>query len=318
MYNMSPRQSNISLIVANILFGVSYTLIVDLLQGAISYQQLFMLLIFAATAFFVPFAMTHPKALKESLKDAPRLALCAVVTIYGWSFLTLRGGEHTTSLDIAALSTLGPTVTIVAAALQNTRDQKVKHIHPNFIRALTTPLLLLFLVIFIVVGDVKIESSRSQIIGNIWVTIGVISMGVSTVIAKSLHRKYGTLVLLGWYFAIGTLLVPLVIPDWWSKFTDIFATELDLKGKMELALLPILDMIAPMYLLYRGSRNLTPLHTALYRYIQPVIAFIVLVMNSFAHLGTLLPSLKTLAMTLVVTLLLLLLASFIMPRDEVS
>ncbi len=314
---MSPRQSNLALIAANILFGVSYTLIVDLLKGAISFQQLFMLLIFAGAAIFTPLALSRWRSFKKSIHDAPKLALSSIITIYGWSYFTLMGGELTTSIDIAALSTLGPTVTIVAAAMQKTKDQRVKHIHPNFVRALATPFLLLCIVILIVVGDIKTETSNGQIMGNIWVGLGVISMGVSTVVAKSMHRQYGTLVLLGWYFAIGTILIPLVIPDWWGKFAEIFATELDTRSKIELALLPILDMIAPMYLLYRGSRNLTPLHTALYRYIQPIIAFMVVTMGNLAHLGALLPSLRSLASTLVMTLILLLMATFIMPREEV-
>lgn len=314
---MSPRQSNYALITANILFGVSYTLIVDLLKGDISFQQLFILLILSGAVIFTPLALSRWKALKESFAEAPKLALCSIITIYGWSYFTLMGGEATTSIDIAALSTLGPTVTIVAAAMQKSRDQKIKHIHPNFVRALATPFLLLCIVIFLVLGDIKTTTPNSQIVGNIWVAIGVISMGISTVVAKSLHRRYGTLVLLGWYFAIGTILIPLVIPNWWEKLTDIFAIELNMRSKIELALLPILDMIAPMYLLYRGSRNLTPLHTALYRYIQPIMAFGVVTMNNFAHLETLLPSLRSLASTLIMTLVLLLMATFIMPRDEV-
>ena len=34
----------------------------------------------------------------------------------------------------------------------------------------------------------------------------------------------------------------------------------------------ILGTVLPMYLLYRGTEKLTSVHTALYRYIQPVIA----------------------------------------------
>lgn len=313
---MSPRQSNISLIIANIFFGVSYTLIVDLIQGKINNNQLFILLITVGAIFFVPLAFTHHKSVIASLKDAPKLILCSIITIYGWSYLTLMGSLHTTAINIAALSTLGPTVTIVAAAMQNTKDQKVKHLQPNFVRTLATPLLLLCIVLFIVVGDVHTTSNKNQIWGDLLVACGVISMGISTVVAKSTHRQYGTLVLLGWYFAIGLLLIPLVIPNWLSEVRGMLHANLDLRSKIELFSLPILDMVIPMYLLYRGSRNLTPLHTALYRYIQPFITFIVLTTTNLNHLHTLLPPLKSLVSTLILTLVLLLAATFIMPREE--
>ncbi|MFI3249095.1 MAG: EamA family transporter [Rikenellaceae bacterium] len=315
---MSPRQSNISLIVANILFGVSYTIIVDLLNEKIRYDQLFTLLILVGAVVFVPLALTKLKGIKESMKDAPKLILYSVITIYGWSYLTLMGSTHTTAVNIAAISTLGPTVTIVAAAMQKTRDQRIKHIQPNFVRALATPFLLLCIVTTIIIGDIQPTTTTNQIIGTILITAGVISMGISTVVAKSLHRQYGTLVLLGWYFAIGTLLLPFAVPNWLEGLRELLHTQLDWESKFELVLLPILDMVVPMYLLYRGSRNLTPLHTALYRYIQPIIAFIILIMNNFTQLHTLLPALGNLASTLMLTLILLLMATFIMPRDEVK
>lgn len=313
---MSPHQSNISLITANILFGVSYTLIVDLLRDKIRFEQLFTLIILVSALLFIPLAATKIKGLKESLKDAPKLILCSIITIYGWSYLTLMGSEHTTSLNIAALSTLGPTVTIVAAAMQKTKDQKIKHIHPNFVRAVATPVLVLCILVLLVLKDIHTTTSKGEIWGTILVAGGVVSMGISTVVAKSMHRQHGTIVLLGWYFAIGTILLPLVVPDWLSGLKEIFHTKLEMRSQIELLLIPILDMVLPIYLLYRGSRNLTPLHTALYRYIQPVIALIVLTISNFTELHTILPALRSLTSTLILSLVLLLLATFIMPRNE--
>ncbi len=315
---MSQRQSNISLIVANILFGISYTIIVDLLGERLTYQQLFSLVIVVGALVFVPLALTRYQSVKASMKDAPRLAICSIITIYGWSYLTLMGSCHTTSLNIAAISTLGPTVTIVAAAMQHNKDQKIKHIHPNFVRAFATPLLLLCVVTLVVIGDIKSTTSESHHWGNMIVALGVVSMGISTVISKSMHRQYGTLVILGWYFAIGVVLLPWVVPDFMSGLVDMFGAQLTRRSKIELMLLPILEMVLPIYLLYRGSRNLTPLHTALYRYIQPLIALLVLYFSHYNNPTVLLPSLRSLASTLMLTLVLLLFATFIMPRDEVK
>ena len=40
----------------------------------------------------------------------------------------------------------------------------------------------------------------------------------------------------------------------------------------ELAYVLLLGTVWPMWLLYRGAEHLTAIHTALYRYIQPLIA----------------------------------------------
>ena len=56
-------------------------------------------------------------------------------------------------------------------------------------------------------------------------------------------------------------------------------TELPINAVLELMYVLILGTILPSYLLYKGTEKLTPVHTALYRYIQPVIATIMAVLR---------------------------------------
>lgn len=54
-------------------------------------------------------------------------------------------------------------------------------------------------------------------------------------------------------------------------------------AQAELGYILILGTVLPMYLLYRGTEKLTSVHTALYRYIQPVIAGILAITRGQAH-----------------------------------
>lgn len=61
-------------------------------------------------------------------------------------------------------------------------------------------------------------------------------------------------------------------PFFWKYIDHTQFLRLPLQAQAELAYILILGTVLPMYLLYRGTEKLTSVHTALYRYIQPVIA----------------------------------------------
>ena len=105
-----------------------------------------------------------------------------------------------------------------------------------------------------------------------WATPGarrVVAIAVNTVIIKPQLQRYGTLVVMGWYYIIGLLITA---PFFWKYIADTDFLRLPLSGQAELAYVLVLGTVLPMYLLYRGTEKLTFIHTALYRYIQPVVA----------------------------------------------
>jgi drug/metabolite transporter (DMT)-like permease len=61
-------------------------------------------------------------------------------------------------------------------------------------------------------------------------------------------------------------------PFFYNDFITIFTLPLSQFAIVELLYVTLFGTVLPMYLLYIGSRHLTALHTALYRYIQPLVA----------------------------------------------
>ena len=106
-------------------------------------------------------------------------------------------------------------------------------------------------------------------LGNALVLVAVVAIAVNTVIIKPQLQRYGTLVVMGWYYIIGLLITA---PFFWKYIADTDFLRLPLSGQAELAYVLVLGTVLPMYLLYRGTEKLTFIHTALYRYIQPVVA----------------------------------------------
>ena len=106
-------------------------------------------------------------------------------------------------------------------------------------------------------------------LGNALVLVAVVAIAVNTVIIKPQLQRYGTLVVMGWYYIIGLLITA---PFFWKYIADTDFLRLPLSGQAGLAYVLVLGTVLPMYLLYRGTEKLTFIHTALYRYIQPVVA----------------------------------------------
>lgn len=102
-------------------------------------------------------------------------------------------------------------------------------------------------------------------------------------IIKPQLERLGTLVVMGWYYIIG---LAVTAPFFWKYIAHTQFLKLPLQAQAELAYILILGTVLPMYLLYRGTEKLTSVHTALYRYIQPVIAGILAIVRGQAVFDT--------------------------------
>ena len=116
-------------------------------------------------------------------------------------------------------------------------------------------------------GFVLTHGSRAY--GNALVLVAVVAIAINTVIIKPQLERLGTLVVMGWYYIVG---LAVTAPFFWKYIDHTQFLRLPLQAQAELAYILILGTVLPMYLLYRGTEKLTSVHTALYRYIQPVIA----------------------------------------------
>ncbi len=279
----------------------------------LSYQQIFIVQIAVAALIFIPIALFNPRRRVIARVDIVPIALCATITMYGWSLLTLRSVTETHPIVIAELSTLGPTVTILAAAISQTSSRRGVRISPRQIRRVTIPLIALLVALVTVLHDTPIRSSIQDIGNNVMVLVAVVSMGVSTVIISNLELSYGTTTIMAIYFAVALLLLPLFIPDFAQQVSALSSLRI---AAPLLMLTSAVTMALPLYLLYRGALQLTPLHTALYRYIQPLIAFVVILADarSSSSGGDIRALLAQLALTMLLTLVALLTATSLMSR----
>ena len=253
---------NMALVIANILFGANFSFYVSLTEYYLNFQQIFMLQVTVAAAFFIPFAIFSKRSYKLTVVDFGSIFIVAILVIYGWMYMLLWGASETSTIDDSTIATLGPVFTlIVAHIVQPQRLSKVK----------TAGAVVAMCGAIVLLADRNNHaiSSTNEAFGNALVLCAVVAKAANTVLINRQIKRYGELTIMGWYYIIGFVMVA---PFFWSEIEGFNPLDLPLLPMLELFYVIFLGTVLPMWLLYVGSSHLTAVHTALYRYIQPVIA----------------------------------------------
>ena len=253
---------NMALVIANILFGANFSFYVSLTEYYLNFQQIFMLQVTVAAAFFIPFAIFSKRSYKITVEDFGSIFIVAILVIYGWMYMLLWGASETSPIDASTIATLGPVFTlIVAHIVQPQRLSKVK----------TAGAVVAMCGAIVLLADRNNHaiSSTNEAFGNALVLCAVVAIAANTVLINRQLKRYGELTIMGWYYIIGFVMVA---PFFWSEIEGFNPLDLPLLPMLELFYVIFLGTVLPMWLLYVGSSHLTAVHTALYRYIQPIVA----------------------------------------------
>ena len=259
---MGEFRYNIALIVSNILFGVSFSVYVSLLRDTLSFEQLFALQLLFSTVVFAPLAIVKPGFFALSLNDFGSIFIVALLVIFGWWYLLIAGASYSNPIDASTITTIGPIFTLIVAMIVESRRAT---------KGEAIGIIVALLGIFALLYDRgrSLVNDGEEGYGNSLILCAVVAIATNTVLITPVLRRHGTVVVMGWYYIIGSLLaLPILI----TEIPQLASTYFSLVGVLELGYILLFGSWLPIYLLYIGSEHLTPTHTALYRYIQPVIA----------------------------------------------
>ena len=266
---MGALRYNLALAVSNILFGVSFSVYVSLLQGTMRPAQLFAMQLLFSMLVFTPAAMAQRDFFRLTLNDFGSIFIVAVLVVFGWWYMLLMGASHTNPIDASTIATIGPIFTLITSIIVHSRRAKRGEKAGIFI-ALAGVAVILFDRGRVLVGE------GGEGYGNALVLCAVIAIAVNTVLITPVLRRHGTMVVMGWYYLIGVLLaMPLLM----AEIPTILEFQLTTVDWCEIAYILLFGSTLAMYLLYMASEHLTATHTAIYRYIQPVVATLLAVMR---------------------------------------
>lgn len=258
---MGKIQYNWDLICANLLFGANFSFFVSLTKYFLDFRQIFMLQILASAMFFVPFAIFSERSYRITWRDFGNILIVSLLIVYGWMYMLLWGASYTNPIDASTISTLGPVFTLLFARIIS---------HTPLAPARIAGIVFAFIGAGILLFDNGfVFAHGSSNYGNALVLVAVVAIAVNTVIIKPQLERLGTLVVMGWYYIIG---LAITAPLFWKYIAHTPFLRLPMPALAELLYILLLGTVLPMYLLYRGTEKLTSVHTALYRYLQPVVA----------------------------------------------
>lgn len=265
---MGELRYNIALVVSNILFGVSFSVYVSLLQNTMHFSQLFVIQLLFSFLIFTPVAMLHRGFFRLTLNDFGSVFIVALLVVFGWWYMLMMGASYTNPIDASTIVTIGPLFTLITSIIAHSRKAKWGEKLGIFI-AMAGVVAILVDRGRLLLGDI------GEAYGNAIVLCAVVAIAVNTVLITPVLRRHGTMVVMGWYYLIGTVLaLPMIV----AVLPTIRLSDwLDLTHlqRFEIGYILVLGSVLPMYLLYKSSEHLSALHNAVYRYIQPIVATIV-------------------------------------------
>lgn len=242
---MKINQHTYDLILANVLFGVSYGVVVSILEREpprLEPDNIFAVQSVVTALIFLPHVrLCH---LRQHLSHIVRNT---IILIYGWQRLTLIGVDSTSTAAVVAISAVGVVVTLFAS----------RNIHR--LREFCAPF-----------GVVILLLPLTRLGGEWFVAAGVVSVAVSTILSRDVVRSIGAASALALYSVVALVLLPVVMPL-------SVASAVAAGGETGLLLLfqSTLGCALPLYLLLRGSAATTPLVTAVCRYVQSAVVVMI-------------------------------------------
>lgn len=259
---MGKFKYNMALVAANILFGANFSFYVSLTEYYLSFQQIFMLQVAVAALFFIPFALFSRRSYRITVEDFGTIFIVALLVIYGWMYMLLWGASKTSPIDASTIATLGPVFTLIVARI--VAPQPI-----SWVKVVGAMVAMSGAVVLLVDRGRNLLGTADEAFGNALVLCAVIAIAANTVLIKGQLQRYGAPVVMGWYYIVGFVMAA---PFFWSEIVGINPLRLPLLPLLELLYVIFLGTVLPMWLLYYGASHLTAVHTALYRYIQPIVA----------------------------------------------
>ena len=192
---MAKLRYNLDLIFANVFFGANFSFYVSLTRDFLDFEQIFMLQVLSGALFFIPFAVFSRRSYRIARRDFGNILIVTLLVVYGWMYVLLWGSSFTSPIDASTISTLGPAFTLIMAhVLHRRRVRPVRIVGVVF--ALAGAGILIF-------DEGFVLTHGSEAYGNALVLCAVVAIAINTVIIKPQLERFGTLVVMGWYYIIG-------------------------------------------------------------------------------------------------------------------
>lgn len=258
---MSGRaKAHLALIVANLIYGLTYTIAKQVVPEFLSpFALVFARISGACILFWVTGMMVTGERIER--RDYPRLILASVFGVAVNQSLFLNGISLTSPIDAAIIMTATPIlVLVIARILLKEPVTLVKII--GIVAGATGAILL-------ITHSGNISFSSDHFLGNTMIIANATSYAVYLVIIKPLLAKYRPVTLMRWIFLFGLLLIG---GPGLPAFLKVNWNELPVDIIFSVLFVVVGTTFFAYFLINFSLKYVKPVTVSIYIYSQPVIA----------------------------------------------
>jgi drug/metabolite transporter (DMT)-like permease len=252
--------AHISLLAANIIYGLNYSIAKAVMPDYIKPFALVSLRSLLAAGLFWTTSLFMPKE-PVSRKDLLYLLACSFFGVVINQVLFLVGLNLTSPVNSSIIISTNPIFAFVFAAF--ILKEKITFLKGSGLAIGLSGVLLLIL------QNGTPDLASATFMGDIYTLINTISWAFYTVIIKRMLEKYHPVTVMKWTFFFGMFTT---IPLGYDQLSTMDWSSIPLKGWLGIGFVIVFATYLGYLLISFGLRRLSPTIVSTYTYINPIIA----------------------------------------------
>jgi drug/metabolite transporter (DMT)-like permease len=252
--------AHISLITANIIYGVNYSIAKAVMPEHIKPLALVVLRTTSAAILFWITSLFLPKE-PVNRKDLLYLAGCSLFGIFINQILFLSGLNMTTPINSSIIVSTNPIFAFIFAAL-------ILHEKITFLKGSGLAIGLSGVLLLILQNGTP-DIASSTFLGDIFTLVNTTSWAFYTVIIKKMLEKYHPVTVMKWVFFFGLFTTTAA---GYNQLSTMEWSLIPLKAWLEIFFVIVFATYLGYLLLSFGLRRLSPTIVSTYTYTQPIMA----------------------------------------------
>ena len=255
---------HIALLFVNIFFGINLSVSKELLDGTLSPLNInFLRFLFGTVAFWMLSILKHEKV---SNKDMLLLFAGSMLGLLGNQIFFVQGLSRTSIIDASIISTTVPIITMILSAMVLKEPLTWVKALGVFTGASGA--------VFLVISSHGGSNPSGNITGDLLCFMSALSFSAFLVVTKNVTQRYSSVTVMKWMFLFACILI---LPFSTDELTAVHWESFDSNKWFSLGFLLIFATVIPYLLIPVGQKLLRPTTQAMYNYVQPIVAMIVVV-----------------------------------------
>jgi len=266
MFKDKIVKAHLSIIGANIFFGINYAVAKGIMPNYLKPNGFTLLRIIIAFPLFFLLSSFIKKE-KIQRKDYPRFIAAGLLGVAFNQFIFLNGLNFTSPIDSSIIVTINPILVMIMASIAIREKITFTRIFGLILGASGA--------LLVILNRGVISFSSDHFLGNVMIFLSTLSYAGYLIVAKPLMQKYDPITVMKGVFFVGLMFVA---PFGYSELFNTSWSTIPLSIWCSILFVVLGSTFLAYLLMSWGLRNVRATTVSIYNYSQPVLASFVAVL----------------------------------------